>query len=295
LIRVAKVLPDQTPKFLESVQASIDAYIKASFIPEPGEVQKEIVRLYRTVTEALEDEGVRTGDVISLLESLSARATEVLQSRASDRQIARPHDTGWPDYSHVPSAADLSSANRERRIEALRILGSFCITEAHIVEGRNRPLGKRSRPTTEVSYYGPRVRRGHRNDVEQLLCANLAIDYIEATERTAGRSGRRETRFVKLVDAVLKSVGAGHINAGRLVRDHTEARSCAAERERRSMSNQTGSRSGGLEDCWEEDSFQPAIEPNRPRGRRRWFARRWSSDFCPGRRSARGIRRWRRP
>ncbi len=118
----------------------------------------------------------------------------------------------------LPSVAQL--ANPANACAAAADLRDLIQSGATLKEGRQRPGGKRSRPTVRPILRAPKVKRGHPTHWrERALLMWLAIAWLEATGREPPCSAHHDKRgpFVRLVAAVLESVGARYIDAVELV------------------------------------------------------------------------------
>ncbi len=191
--------------FARSVRGAALLYLADARNPHAGEHREAVERLAKQIRRALDGRPDATQAVADVLNALHPVTRQLLDEWAAP-------------YRKVPTRDELLHPDHGR--DSLALLYGLCHLGAEWVPGRKRPGGKQSRPTLRGQVIGPRVRRRRPpNYAEFLLCTRLGIIYYEATTKPPPRraDARNPGPFVRLVDGVLKLLGAPGVNAAELV------------------------------------------------------------------------------
>ncbi len=193
-----------TEKYGQRIRDAARQYLADSEAIRPLEHRDSIKTLAHMVRRALDGGPSSIQAAAEALDALHPTTLTVLQEGA------------WP--RHVPTGDDLLDASHGR--VALILLYGLCHRGAEWKMGRKRPGGKRSAPTLTPLLADTNVRVGRpRNDAEFMLCTQLGIIYYKATKKMPPRraDARKPGPFVRLVDGVLRLLGAPGVNAAELV------------------------------------------------------------------------------
>jgi len=184
-----EVPPDKLAGFRQSVLAAASTYAEETARPTAQDIGWEIKRLYRAAGKALRATPQTAHDcaeeVATRLERLTPEARRFLEfGRAA------------------PTPAEVR--NQATRAESLRLVHGLCVTGAEWKQGRSRPSGKRSRPSLQPRFVGPKPPRRGRptTDPAYSLCTSLAGAFHKATGRWPTYSGSRTSKFQQLFEAV---------------------------------------------------------------------------------------------
>jgi len=125
---------------------------------------------------------------------------------------------GWP-IELPPLDALRDPARRE---DACELIARLCRFGGRLVDGRRRPLGKRSRPTWRPLLYAPEPRRQFpKRDVERDYVMWLQLAWLQATESRPARTAdhRNPGPFARFARECLRLVGAGHADVVELINE----------------------------------------------------------------------------
>jgi hypothetical protein len=122
----------------------------------------------------------------------------------------------------LPAPSDLRG--EALRDEACDAVASLCRIGGELVEGRNRPCGKQSRPLLRPLLYAPKPRRHFpRRDAELRFVARLSNAWRDVTGKKPSRTARHGDAsrdvgpFARFVGECLRLVGAGDADAVELI------------------------------------------------------------------------------
>jgi hypothetical protein len=125
----------------------------------------------------------------------------------------------------LPSVQDLRDT--ERREAACDVVRLLCTAGVELVEGRMRQTGRRSASTWQTVLYAPRPKpRPPKREAERQYVANLAITWLEATDKKPALTARRGILgpFARLVCDCLMLVGASKVDAVNLITELEDRR-----------------------------------------------------------------------
>ena len=164
--------------FAAGVREAAHAYARASRERDANELHHEIAVLYDAARRR------QNGRTASLLEELSPQARAYLNDR-----LKRPGPR--KAKLRLPSAGALR--NSRRCDTAREMIERVCRVGGVFVEGRERPSGKRSRPTFRARLHAPALQRHvPKRDPERNFVINLQATWLKATGTKPARTARHK-------------------------------------------------------------------------------------------------------
>ena len=214
LAKIARLPPGaDAAAFAAGIREAACIFARDASMPTGNELHDEIDELFKAA------DGRSYNEVADLLERLSPQARAILQNRGAHPSIGI--EVPSPDMLRDPA----------RRGEACKGIARLCQFGGHLIEGRRRPSGKRSRPVWRPQINAPAKQRNFpRRKAERDFVMWLSLAWLEATGKKPSRTARwyevaRGTRppqlgpFAKMVRKCLCLVGAADADVVELMKE----------------------------------------------------------------------------
>jgi hypothetical protein len=215
------------------IREAAEMFVREVQVPTANEVRSEISALYKAAAQRDFERAA------SLLGSLSQGALALFEepplaleikansqcavaktSRAERVRSRKTRQSARP----LPSPSELrDDASRD---QACATIEGLCRIGGQLVEGRRRPLGKRSRANFRPHLFAPSaIRHFPKRDAERRFVWRLSLAWCEATGKQSPRTARRATAgrdigpFARLVRECLRLAGARYADPVALINE----------------------------------------------------------------------------
>lgn len=195
--------PIDLGKLREGICVAAHILVRETKLPNSNTISREIKSLHRAADRQ------HGQAVASLLQNLSPRTMELLESRASRLR------------TRLPVSKEV--VHKQRGASACMKVARLCSMGGRYEEkGRLRPTGKRSRPPWRPLLYAPQSSTHFaKREAERNFIIWLKLAWLEAANQPPGETAdpTKPGPFARFVKKCLKLVGAGHADAVGLINE----------------------------------------------------------------------------